>query len=349
MNSNDELNKMDDMILKKEKLSELSSELSDYKIFAPHKEDDVVTFKVTKNVNQTMLDYLNSAKPPKEVLFPQTETLFKYEKTPELKISETEREPEKVILFGVRPCDARSFLMLDKLFYWDYEDNLYRKARDNTVIIGLACNDPHHNCFCTSVGGKPYSKEGLDILMTDLGDRYYVEVLTNKGEDVIKKPDELFSIASEEDKKQRDETWREAEKKVTKNIDITGVHDKLGELFDSEYWEKKAQTCVGCGICTFLCPTCHCFDITDEDFGSKGRRIRTWDTCMIPEYTVHASGYNPRPGKKNRLRNRAYHKFRYFPDRFDVIACVGCGRCISKCPVGLDIVEILEDVKEVDK
>lgn len=338
---------MEDLIVKKEKLSDWSSELSDYRIFAPHREDDVVIFKEMKNVNQVVLHYANSVKPPKEIFFPQTQELFKYEKTPEVKVSEREEKTEKVLLFGVRPCDARSFLILDKLFYWDYEDHLYRRMRDNTVIIGLACSSPHHNCFCTSVGGNPSSKDGLDVLMTDLGDRYYVEVLTKKGEDVIRKPKGLFSNASEEDKKQRDKVWKEAEKQVTKQVEVEGVHDKLGELFESNYWDESSKTCVGCGVCSFLCPTCHCFDITDEDFGNKGRRIRTWDTCMIPEYTVHASGYNPRPGKKNRLRNRMYHKFRYFPDRFDVIACVGCGRCITKCPVGNDITEILEEVKEV--
>jgi ferredoxin len=185
--------------------------------------------------------------------------------------------------------------------------------------------------------------------MTDLGDRYYVEFLTEKGEDVLRNPDELFSKPTDKDKELRDEIWKKAESEVTKNVEVKGVRDKLGELFESNYWDKKSQTCVGCGVCTFLCPTCHCFDITDEDCGSCGRRIRTWDTCMIPEYTVHASGYNPRPGKKNRLKNRIFHKFRYFPDRFDAIACVGCGRCISKCPVGIDIVETLEEVKEAEK
>jgi ferredoxin len=340
---------MDDMIIKKDKLPKWSHELSDYTIFAPHREDDVVIFKEVKNVNKVVLHYANSVKPPKELFFPQTQELFKYKKTPEMKVSESEIPSEKVLMFGVRPCDARSFLIMDKLFYWDYEDHLYKQARDNTVIIGLACTSPHYNCFCTSVGGKPYSNDGLDVLMTDLGDRYYVEFLTKKGEDVIRKPDDLFSEPTDKDRKKRDEIWKKAESEVTKNVEVESVHDKLGELFESKYWDKKSQTCVGCGICTFLCPTCHCFDITDEDCGSCGKRIRTWDTCMIPEYTVHASGYNPRPGKKNRLKNRVFHKFRYFPDRFDAIACVGCGRCISKCPVGIDIVETLEEVKEVEE
>jgi ferredoxin len=340
---------MDDLVIDKDRTPEWSHELSDYTIYAPQRKGDVVVFDVLTNVNQVVLHYANSVKPPKEVFFPQTETLFSYEKTPELSVKTPEYKQGKVLLFGVRPCDARSFLILDKLFYWGEEDNLYKKRRDNTVIIGLACNAPHHNCFCTSVGGHPSSKEGMDVLLTDLGDRYYVEILTEKGEDIIKKPDTLFSKATPEDARLRDEIIKEAEENITKHVNIEGVSEKLDELFESDYWDEESKTCVGCGICTFLCPTCHCFDITDEDFGNSGRRIRTWDTCMVPEYTVHASGYNPRPGKKYRTRNRIYHKYRYFPERFDVIACVGCGRCISKCPVGRDITDTITDVKEVEK
>lgn len=340
---------MDDLIIKMENLPKWSHELSDYKIFAPQRKDNAIVFDVMKNVNQVVLHYSNSVKPPKEIFFPQTQTLFGYERSPELKITDPPKEPKKAMLWGVRPCDARSFLILDELFYWDYEDDLYRNMRDKTVIIGLACTDPHHNCFCTSVGGKPHSKEGLDVLLTDLGDRYYVEILTKKGEEVIRKPKDLFTKATEKEKKLRDKIQSEAEGKVTKNVEVAGVKEKLDELFESDYWERRSATCVGCGICTYLCPTCHCFDITDEDRGKCGRRIRTWDTCMVPEYTVHASGYNPRPGKKSRLRNRVFHKFNYYPKRFDKIACVGCGRCITRCPVGIDIVEVLEDVKEVEK
>ena len=339
---------MDDMIIEKEKISDWWRLLSDYKIYAPHKRDDVVVFDVVKDESNIVLDFYNSVLPPKEVFFPQTETLFKFEKKPSPTVIEEEKETGKVLLFGVRPCDARSFLILDKLFYWDLEDNLYRSRRSRTTIIGLACNSPHQNCFCTSVGGNPHSKDGLDVLLTDLGDRYYVEVITEKGEEVIKS-DNVFSKAEEEDREQKDKIQSEAEKKIAKHVDVEGVHDKLGEMFDSEYWERKAESCVGCAVCTYLCPTCHCFDITDEDLGNRGRRIRTWDTCQSPEYTVHASGYNPRPEKKFRVRNRIYHKYRYFPDRFSEIACVGCGRCDSKCPVNIDIVEILKEVKEAEK
>ena len=142
---------MDDLIIPKESLPRWSQALSDYAIYAPQRKDDVVLFGETTAVNCEMLDYANSVKPPKEVLFPQTETLFRYEKTPEIKVSEPEIKAQKILLFGVRPCDARSFLVLDKLFNWDFEDNLYKGRRDNMVTVGLSCNEPHYNCFCRGV------------------------------------------------------------------------------------------------------------------------------------------------------------------------------------------------------
>ena len=113
-------------------------------------------------------------------------------------------------------------------------------------------------------------------------------------------------------------------------------------------WERFSDRCLSCGICTFLCPTCHCFDIQDEMEGFDGRRARMWDTCMFSEYTLHTSGHNPRPTRKERTRNRISHKYSYFPEKFDVIACVGCGRCINYCPVNIDLLDILEDVKKAE-
>ncbi len=132
-----------------------------------------------------------------------------------------------------------------------------------------------------------------------------------------------------------------AEASMSPKIETDGLKKKLDSVFDDPVWQQLTEKCISCGICTYLCPTCHCFDIQDEVRGRKGRRIRVWDSCSNPEYTLHGSGYNPRPGRKNRMRNRILHKYQYYPDNFGVIACVGCGRCASNCPVGLSIVEEL--------
>ena len=121
----------------------------------------------------------------------------------------------------------------------------------------------------------------------------------------------------------------------------------LNRLYGAPIWGELAQACLNCGICTFLCPTCYCFDIQDERLGSRGRRIRYWDSCMFPLFTQHASGHNPRPTKLHRVRNRFLHKLKYFPDRFGPFSCVGCGRCIRECPVGIDIRQVAAALAEI--
>ena len=128
---------------------------------------------------------------------------------------------------------------------------------------------------------------------------------------------------------------------ITRQQKTKGVAEKLDTVFENPFWNKVAAKCVGCGTCTYLCPTCHCFDMQDESTLTKGARVRVWDTCMNPEYTLQASGYNPRPGRTNRVRNRIYHKYAYYPKNFDTIACVGCGRCIDMCPVNIDIIDVV--------
>ncbi|MDO8466505.1 MAG: 4Fe-4S dicluster domain-containing protein, partial [Gallionella sp.] len=114
-------------------------------------------------------------------------------------------------------------------------------------------------------------------------------------------------------------------------------------------WEEMARACIGCGICTFLCPTCHCFDINDEVQSKaplKGQRVRTWDNCQFPDFTMHSSGHNPRENTGARLRQRVNHKFQYFHENFGMHQCTGCGRCVSGCPVGIDIVAVVNKVTE---
>jgi ferredoxin len=249
------------------------------------------------------------------------------------------------VLFGLRPCDARSFTMLDKVFEGQFSDVYYLQKREKTTLIGLACTEPCVNCFCPSVGGSPSSTDGLDILLTDCDDEYAVDVITDKGVAIIAESAEFFEAASENQQKAK--IAAKAEALIQRKIPIEGVKKQLDGLFYNPIWNELARECVGCSICTFLCPTCHCFDIRDEPFGNEGRRVRVWDSCSNPEYTLHASGHNPRPGRMHRTRNRLYHKYHCFPERFGVIACVGCGRCITKCPVNIDIIEMLEKIQSV--
>ena len=262
-----------------------------------------------------------------------------------------EFEVKPQVIFGTRPCDAEAFAILDPLFGGQFQDPYYLETRSKTLIIGLACNTPGRNCFCTSRGNGsgPGSSKGMDIIFTDLGDKYFVESVTEKGEKVIEDTAKLFSKPSKDDEKNKNKLNKEAVAQVKREMKLEGKREKLANLFESDYWAEIYQKCLGCGICTYLCPTCHCFDITDEVQGKKGQRVRTWDSCMFPEYTVHASGYNPRPSRKNRLRNRVYHKYRNYIENFGLVQCCGCGRCINYCPVNVDIINIINDLEGVSE
>jgi sulfhydrogenase subunit beta (sulfur reductase) len=337
---------MGDFKFAKDKLTDVIGALKDYQVFAPTAVGDVVRFKQVEDPAAVSLEYSNSNVPPKELMFPETETLFKY------RVGSTGIEPEVPdaeamrLVFGIRPCDAQAYTIVDNLYAWDFPDPYYQKRREATVLFGLACAEPVANCFCTSLGGGPASEKGLDAIMFDLGESYYVKTLTEAGDAAAKAMG--LDAGADAEKKAAAAQEKEALAKIKRSIDTEGIPEKLPSLYDHPFWEQFSDRCLSCGICTFLCPTCHCFDIQDETEAFDGRRARMWDTCMFSEYTLHTSGHNPRPTRKERTRNRISHKYSYFPEKFDVIACVGCGRCINYCPVNIDILDILEKSKQAE-
>jgi len=339
---------MDRLILPKNKMSEFINAIkTKYQVFAPVENDGITLFKQIKNPSEANLKFSNSQVPPKGLLFKQTETLFKFTPGSKGKIDPPDIPNEKTVIFGIRPCDAKSLAILDHVFKDDYEDPYYLTKRENTILVGLSCNQPDVNCFCTSLDDGPASAEHVDILLTDIGDKYYIEVKSDKGKQLTKTVDKLLKPATENDGKKKKEAEKKAADIITRYQKTDGIVDKLDKIFDNPFWKNIAIKCLGCGTCTYLCPTCHCFDIQDETTMTKGARIRVWDSCMHPEYTLQASGYNPRPERMNRVRNRVYHKYNYYPKNYDIIACVGCGRCIDNCPVNIDIIDVVTEAGEV--
>jgi len=343
---------MENLVMSKEKLPEMLTEIaSKYALFGPIEENGFTSFKQISNSQEINLDYLLSRISPKSLIFQQTETLFTFSKGKEVKVNTLKTDEAKRVIFGIRPCDARGYSILDPVFEGkkegDYKDPFYTKKRNRSTLIGLSCNKPDVNCFCTSFDDSPASMKNVDILFTDIGEKYLIDIVTEKGKELIENLSNLFSKASEEDGELRKKVEQDAIDTITRHMNTEGVVEKLDKMFDHELWQKTAMRCVGCGICTFLCPTCHCFDMQDEATLKEGARIRVWDSCMYPEYTMHASGHNPRPARMNRVRNRIYHKFNYFPKNDKIFACTGCGRCIDYCPVNIDIIDVIAKVKEV--
>ncbi|HDL85386.1 MAG TPA: hypothetical protein ENH11_03515 [Candidatus Acetothermia bacterium] len=328
--------------ISKERLFELVDALiEEHEVIAPR---DNLSFDRVDTSSQVQLDPHNTVKSPKEHFFAPCEALCSY-KIEQGGVSITDGKPEldsPRILFAARPCDAASLPILDKLFAWDSQDIFYQKRRENTTIISLACDQPAETCFCTSVGGSPAGKEGTDILLAPLGDVYHVQVVSERGAALVEMFSQFFEEAMEAHEQERQrlvEAWQSA---VSKQVDTAGLQEALS--FDAPTWEELTPQCVDCGACTFLCPTCHCFDIQDEGRRGEGERVRLWDSCAFQDFTrmPHAQ---PRPNHYRRYRQRLMHKFKYYPENFGKILCVGCGRCIEHCPVSIDITESLSKAR----
>jgi sulfhydrogenase subunit beta (sulfur reductase) len=211
--------------------------------------------------------------------------------------------------------------------------------------MGMACNHPLSTCFCSSTGGGPFAREGSDLFSIDLGEAYLVELLTEKGMAFGK--NKFFKKANKKDLTLAKEIEGKASKKANSSVPVDGIEKKLDGMMENPLWDRIHEKCIGCRVCTYLCPTCHCFDIMDETLNNRGQRVRNWDSCLSSLYSQETSGHNPRPTGLERTRQRLMHKFNYFPKNFKKIACVGCGRCILYCPTHFDIRQAIKEIQKV--
>jgi len=323
----------------------LTALLDQYQVIAPVEEEGLVTFGRLGSPEEAVLDYRNARVSPKGLLFPQAEVLLTYNLASErAELQEAPQQQERQVVFGIRPCDARSFVLLDRVFEGNaWHDGYYLSRRRNTTVVALACPRPGLACFCASVGGGPFSTEGSDLLLTDLGQEYLLEVVTDKGAALTEAWSE-YGEAGEDSLRRKAELQQGAEAALAGRVEIDGIDRRLKGMWDDVFWERLHEKCLGCGVCTYLCPTCHCFDIVDEGSDRQGQRLRLWDSCMFPLFTRQASGHNPRPTGKERWRQRLMHKFCYSVDSYGEVGCVGCGRCVVNCPVNLDLRHVLNEI-----
>jgi ferredoxin len=286
--------------------------------------------------SELVFDYANFTLPPKREFFPQYEVIARYDAAG---IRQEAARDEKVILFGIRPCDVRSLGLLDKVFAdAQYTDPHYQMRRDNALVIALACIEPGHSCFCSSVDGDPATATGADVVAFDLGKSLVFEAVSEKGEEFIKKNKALLRAPTLQELQKRKQQEERARKSLPE-LRFADIPQTIKKNFNSPLWDALAETCLGCGACTYLCPTCHCFDLYDEKQETGGMKLRVHDACMFASFTREASGHNPRGKRGERMRQRVMHKFSYAPENFGDIFCVGCGRCVTNCPSNIDIRE----------
>ncbi len=279
----------------------------------------------------------------KELFFPQTEPMVRYAiRKNEIETTDFTPPASPRIIFGARPCDASGLAIDDPLFGWDYKDEYWFQRRNESVIVTIACTKADDFCLCTSLKQAPDSTKGSDVLLRPLDKNrgWLIEELTDRGR-------EAFAIISEYIKESDETALPTAEVPEKFNLDTCVSWLQKPENFDSKFWKEISMRCIGCASCTYLCPTCHCFDIQDEGDTYSGIRRKNWDSCSFALFTMHTSGHNPRSTQSARWRQRIMHKFNYFPGKFSVNSCSGCGRCSRQCPVDMGITETLQEISKL--
>lgn len=317
----------------------------DFEVIAPVKTHGEAVFASVSDVSQVTLDYENTLVPPKEFFLPPTETMFSFTTNKDgFNIVLPEEADRRRVIFGIRPCDVTALSILDRVFGGDQRDEYYLTKREKTTLVALGCNQPAARCFCDSLGAGPSLSDNFDVLLTELDDFYLVEVGSERGEQLIGKAPALFREAGGEARRRKERVVGKAKKLAAKPVDPLEVARRMEIQFNDSRWAQLGDRCMECGGCTYLCPTCYCFDVADRVEDGKGCRLRHWDSCLLRGFTRMAGGLNPRESKEARIKQRFYHKWDYFVERFGVLQCVGCGRCSETALCHIDWKEVFQSV-----
>ncbi len=334
----------------KEKLNAFYAKINETMgLYIPIKKGGEVNYHVWGEGKEVSLETLKTVKSPKSMFFPQTENMMKFKtegKNIEILEAGIRKQGDQLkpfVLFGVKACDYKAIEVLDKVFLADPVDTYYQARRNATTVVTLACSKPEESCFCSVFDIDPTAPKG--DMTAWLDDNYlYLQANTEKGEALAQIAQDYAENGGEDAvAEQQAKTKQTLEKLPFAGLDLSAfTPENLNELFNAEEWDKMSEACLGCGTCTFVCPTCQCFDIRDFKTNEGVLRYRCWDSCMYSDFTLMAHG-NSRTTQMQRFRQRFMHKLVYYPSQYDgTYSCVGCGRCVNKCPQKLNIVKVIK-------
>lgn len=332
---------MADKLIGKDKIGDfLKALMSKYTVVAPIERGDApAEFQEIADGDTPVLDGSKNMMPPKDYLLPRHEVLVKIDMSGgETKVETPLPEDKPRVIMGAWLPDAQGIQVLDRVFLdRKFIDPYYARRRENLALVAVIPAEMRWSWFCGSVDDVDTWKAGVDALMYDLGDRFYVEVTSDKGAALLEGAP--MSEVSDVDVAAKDKLW--AEFKNTGLLPFAGKALYENLAWDDPVWGEIADKCIACGMCSYMCPTCTCFDIQDETCGNCVERYRCRDTCQFEDFTLMGHGHNPRSTQLPRSRQRLLHKFRYQHEQFGVVGCTGCGRCVELCPVNVDIREVL--------
>jgi sulfhydrogenase subunit beta (sulfur reductase) len=323
------------VLLRKDVPKFVDSLIKEFKVYGPVRSDKDHIFKELENGKEVDIDYRTTILPPTDLILPQKEVLFEFDKKTK-KMSFPDGN-EKRVIFGIHPCDLNALQILDLIF--ESEEN-YRKRKENTILICLECKDYGEYCTCYVHGFD--EPKGYDILLLPAKGKFLVVTGSEKGRKIVEKNKVLKKV------KKKPKVYLKGKK--GQRINLEKLKKAMKRNYLHKAWQQLADKCLSCGNCTVVCPTCYCFDIQDRmDFSDKIQRIRELNSCHQKSFTRIAGDVVFRDKRVDRVKQWIYHKYYYFVLEFNKIACTGCGRCVKYCPTDLDrlvpVRKVLRSVK----